>query len=73
MRYQELMITTDNMRLKDLYSKYADREEERITDLQSSLDNIKRPRVRGVVTPSTAHTPPTVDADDSGTDEEEFQ
>jgi hypothetical protein len=52
MKYQELCITTDNPRLIALYTKFCDREEDRITELQSAVDRLKRRKV--VVTPLPA-------------------
>jgi hypothetical protein len=45
MKYQELAITTDNPRLIALYSKYTDREEQRIEDLQEAVDRIRRRKI----------------------------
>jgi hypothetical protein len=54
MKYQELVITTDNERLKTLYERYAAREQERIDDLQEAVDRVKRRRVgRGMVDSSS--------------------
>jgi hypothetical protein len=50
MRYQELLITTDNERLQTLYQNYASREQARINDLQAAVNRVKRRRVcRGMV------------------------
>jgi hypothetical protein len=44
MKYQELFITTDNERLKQLYNKFAKREDKRIEEIQQELDRMKRRR-----------------------------
>jgi hypothetical protein len=51
MKYQELLITTDNERLRTLYHTYACREQDRIDDLQQAVDRVKRRRIgpRGMV------------------------
>ena len=58
MKYQEYIITTDNERLKTLYNKFARWEEDRIPELQETMDRIRH---RKIVAP--------VDS----SDEEEFQ
>jgi hypothetical protein len=45
MKYQELIITTDNERLKALYGKFAKREDKRIEEIQCTLDRMKRRRI----------------------------
>jgi hypothetical protein len=64
MRYQELCITTDNPRLRTLYSSYTEKEEERITELQSAVDRLKRRKV--------AANPLTVIDSSSSDDENEL-
>jgi hypothetical protein len=45
MKYEEMIITTDNDRLKTLYKKFAKREDKRIEDIQLEIDRTKRRRV----------------------------
>jgi hypothetical protein len=46
MKYEELIITTDNDRLKEVYLKFAKKEEKRIVEIQQDLDRtIKRRRI----------------------------
>jgi hypothetical protein len=44
MKYEELIITTDDERLKRLYNKYATREEKRIREIQDDLDRLMKRR-----------------------------
>jgi hypothetical protein len=46
MKYEELYITTDNERLKALYSKYTVKEEQRVLELQAALDTVRRQDAR---------------------------
>jgi hypothetical protein len=44
MKYEEQIITTDNERLKDLYTKFVKREEKRIATVQEDLDRLVKRR-----------------------------
>ena len=48
MKYEELFITTDNERLKALYSKYAKKEDQRVLEIQATLDQVSRQRAKRV-------------------------
>jgi hypothetical protein len=48
MKYEELLITTDNERLKSLYKRYADKEEKRVLEIQSALDSVRKQRTMAV-------------------------
>jgi hypothetical protein len=42
MKYEELMIMTDNERLQQVYRKFAKREEKRIIEIQEDLDRLSK-------------------------------
>jgi hypothetical protein len=47
MKYEEMTITTDNERLRTLYTKFAKREEQRVAEIQEDLDTmVKRRRTK---------------------------
>jgi hypothetical protein len=48
MKYEELLITTDNERLKALYLRYAGNEEKRVLEIQAALDQVRRQRAMAI-------------------------
>jgi hypothetical protein len=45
---EELLITTDNERLKALYLRYAGNEEKRVLEIQAALDQVRRQRAMAI-------------------------